>query len=59
MRELQRLELVLEMIKTIEAERDAIALSVNSNSEHTNAKKIQELVKIQEHWARVCHDSRR
>jgi transposase len=45
-RELQRLELVLEMIKTIEAERDAIALSVKSKSEHTNAKKIQELVKI-------------
>jgi transposase len=45
-RELQRLELVLGMIKTIERERDAIALSVNSNSEHTNAKKIQELVKI-------------
>jgi transposase len=45
-RELQRLELVLGMIKTIEAERDAIALSVKSKSEHTNAKKIQELVKI-------------
>src|SRR5215468_880355 len=45
-RELQRLELVLGMIKTIEAERDAIAVSVKSNSEHTNAKKIQELVKI-------------
>ena len=45
-RELQRLELVLVMIKTIEAERDAIALSVKSKSKHTNAKKIQELVKI-------------
>jgi transposase len=45
-RELQRLELVLGMIKTIEAERDAIALPVKSKPEHTNAKKIQELVKI-------------
>jgi transposase len=45
-RELQRLELVLGMIKTIEVERDAIALSAESKSEHTNAKKIQELVKI-------------
>jgi len=45
-RELQRLELILGMIKTIEAERDAIASAVKSQSEHTNAKKIQELVKI-------------
>jgi transposase len=45
-RELQRLELVLGMIKTIEAERDAIASAVKSQSEHTNAKKIQDLVKI-------------
>lgn len=45
-RELQRLELVLGMIKTIEAERDDIALSVRSKSEHTNAKKIQRLVKL-------------
>jgi transposase len=45
-RELQRLELILGMIKTIEAERDAIASAVKSQSEHTNAKKIQDLVKI-------------
>jgi transposase len=44
-RELQRLELVLEMIKAIEAERDAIA-SAKTTSTHTNAKKIQNLVKL-------------
>jgi transposase len=42
--ELQRLELVLKMIKTIEAERDAIAASKIST--HTHAKKIQDLVKL-------------
>src|SRR4029077_713146 len=45
LRELQRLELVLGMIKTIEAERDAIA-SPKTETEHTNAKKIQDLAKI-------------
>ena len=45
MRELQRLELVLGMIKTIEAERDAIA-SAKTKMEHSNAKKIQDLVKV-------------
>jgi len=48
-RELQRLELVLEMIETIEAERDAIALAktkAKTKMEHSNAKKIQDLVKI-------------
>jgi len=45
LRELQRLELVIEMIKTIEAERDAIA-SANTETEHTSAKKIQDLVKL-------------
>jgi transposase len=44
-RELQRLELVLGMIKTIEAERDAIA-SAKTKVEHSNAKKIQDLVKV-------------
>jgi transposase len=44
-RELQRLELVLRTIKTIEAERDAIA-SAKAKMEHSNAKKIQGLVKI-------------
>jgi len=44
-RELQRLELVIGMIKTIEAERDAIA-STKTETEHTSAKKIQDLVKI-------------
>ena len=44
-RELQRLELVLQMIKTIEKERDAIA-SARQTSLHSNAKKIQQLVKI-------------
>jgi len=44
-RELQRLELVIGMIKTIEAERDAIA-STKTETEHTSAKKIQDLAKI-------------
>jgi len=45
LRELQRLELAMEMIKAIEAERDAIA-SAKTETEHTSAKKIQDLVKI-------------
>ena len=38
LRELQRLELVIGMIKAIEAERDAIA-SAKAQTEHTSAKK--------------------
>jgi transposase len=45
LRELQRLEIVIGMIKTIEAERDAIA-SANTETERRSAKKIQHLVKI-------------
>ena len=45
LRELQRLVLVIGMIKTIEAERDAIA-SAKTEAEHTSAKKIQNLAKI-------------
>src|SRR5215468_5017602 len=45
LRELQRLELAMEMIKAIEAERDAIA-SAKTETEHTSAKKIQDLAKI-------------
>ena len=45
MRELQRLELVLNMIKTIEAERDAI-VSTGKSSTHANAKKIQDLIRL-------------
>ena len=45
LRELQRLELVLGMIKTIEAERDAIA-SAKTEAEHRSAKKIQGLANI-------------
>jgi len=45
-REMQRLELVVGMIKTIEAERDAIASAKTTKREHSNAKKIQDLVKI-------------
>ena len=45
LRELQRLELVFAMIKTIEAERDAIA-SAKTEAEHTRPKKIQDLAKI-------------
>ena len=44
-RELQRLELVLNMIKTIETERDAIA-SAGKSSTHANAKKIQNLTRL-------------
>jgi len=43
-RELQRLELVLQMLKEIDAERNAIASA--RVSAHTNAKKIQDLVKL-------------
>jgi transposase len=42
---LQRLELVLKMLKTIEAERDAIA-SAGKSATHVNAKKIQDLIKL-------------
>jgi transposase len=45
LRELQRLEIVIGMIKTIEAERDAIA-SANTETERGSAKKIQHLAKI-------------
>ena len=45
LRELQRLQLAMEMIKAIEAERDAIA-SAKTETEHTSAKKIQDLAKI-------------
>ena len=45
LRELQRLELVIGMIKTIEAERDAIA-SAKIETEHSSAKRIQDLAKI-------------
>jgi transposase len=45
LRELERLVLVVGMIKTIEAERDAIA-SAKTETEHTSAKKIQDLAKI-------------
>ena len=43
-RELRRLELVLQMIKAIETERDAIASAKVPT--HTNAMKIQKLVKL-------------
>jgi transposase len=44
-RELQRLELVLQMIKVIEKERNAMALG-KAPSTYGNAKKVQQLVKI-------------
>jgi transposase len=44
-RELQRLELALQMIKALERERDAI-VSCEAVSPATNTKKIQDLVKI-------------
>jgi hypothetical protein len=44
-RELQRLELVLKMLDTVEAERDAIASGKNTLA-HSDAKKIQDLVKL-------------
>ncbi|WP_244608770.1 IS110 family transposase [Bradyrhizobium algeriense] len=46
LRELQRLELVIGMIKTIEMERDAIASAKTEAAEHTSAKKIQDLATI-------------
>ena len=44
-RELQRLELVLQMIKAIEKERNVMALG-KAQSTYGNAKKVQQLVKI-------------
>src|ERR1700724_4502352 len=44
LRELQRLELAIRMIKAIEAERDAIASA--KTGQHMSAKKIQHLAKI-------------
>jgi len=44
-RELQRLGLVLQMIKAIEKERNAMALG-KAPSTYGNAKKVQQLVKI-------------
>jgi len=44
LRELQRLELVLQMTKTIEKERNAIASG--KASAHANARRIRDLVKI-------------
>ena len=47
LRELQRLELILGMIKTIEAERDAIASAkIETEQQHSSAKRIQDLAKI-------------
>src|SRR6202048_4633001 len=51
--ELQRLELILGMLKEIEAERDAIALTENVSA-HTNAKKIQNLVKLKAIGAEIA-----
>jgi transposase len=45
LRELQRLELVVAMIKTIEAERDAIA-SAKVETKQGSARKIQDLARI-------------
>src|SRR5262249_46809063 len=46
LRELQRLELVLGMIQTIETERDAIASAKSKSQQTTSAKKIKHLVKF-------------
>jgi len=43
-RELKRLELVLEMIETVEAERDAIIK--DPRSRHLNADKIKMLARL-------------
>jgi transposase len=46
LRELQRLELVLGMIQTIEIERDAIASAKSKSQQTSSAKKIKHLVKL-------------
>jgi transposase len=46
LRELQRLELVIGMIKTIEADRDAIASAKTETGAQERKKKIQDLAKI-------------
>jgi transposase len=45
-RELRRLELILGMLKEIETERNAIAAAENMLTHTTNAKKVQDLVKL-------------
>ena len=46
LRELQRLEIVIGMIKTIEADRDAIASAKTETGAQERKKKIQDLAKI-------------
>src|ERR1700745_1194879 len=46
LRELQRLELVLKMIQTIETERDAIVSAKSKSQQTTSAKKIKHLAKL-------------
>src|ERR1700757_2403899 len=46
LRELQRLELVLGMIQTIETERDAIVSAKSKSQQTTTTKKIKHLVKL-------------
>jgi len=46
LRELQRLELVLGMIQTIETERDAIVSVKSKSQQTTSTKKIKHLVKL-------------
>src|ERR1700747_2587853 len=46
LRELQRLELVLKMIQTVETERDAIVSAKSKSQQTTSAKKIKHLVKL-------------
>src|SRR5205814_9433014 len=55
-RELKRLELVLEMIATVETERDAIL--TNPASTHLNAGKIKMLAKLRAIGPGVRHHSR-
>jgi transposase len=60
LRELQRLELVIGMIKTIEAERDAIASAKTEAEEHTSARKIKDLAVIKCIGPEICeHTCRR
>src|SRR5499427_4973975 len=59
LRELQRLELVLGMIKTIETQRDAIA-AAKTEAVHSRTKKIQGLAKIKSigpEFATTCRRS--
>ena len=55
-RELRRLEPILGMLTEIETERDAIAAAENMSTHTTNAKKVQDLVKLKAIGPEIASD---